>query len=112
MAAAAVIVVRASAAFAHGGDPTLIHACVIPPPNAVVIVYAPGSAGTRTSTAPRGATIPGMSLQAPIKPNRGRRRHRPIRPQGRERRQRPLLVCRAPQALLARPAVGPAGPHW
>ena len=30
---------------AHGGDPTRIHACVIPPQNAVVIVYAPSLGG-------------------------------------------------------------------
>ncbi len=34
-----------SGAFAHGGDPTRIHACVIPPQNAVTIVYAPGLGG-------------------------------------------------------------------
>ncbi len=44
-AAAAVGLVVVPAAFSHGGDPTRIHACVIPPQNAVVIVYAPGLGG-------------------------------------------------------------------
>ena len=43
---AATAAVFASAAFAHGGDPTRIHACVIPPQNAVTIVYAPGFTGS------------------------------------------------------------------
>ena len=45
MAVAAVSLVAVPAAFAHGGDPTRIHACVIPPQNAVIIAYAPGIGG-------------------------------------------------------------------
>ena len=39
---AATAAVFASGAFAHGGDPTRIHACIVPPQNLVKIVWAPG----------------------------------------------------------------------
>ena len=42
MAVAAVSVVVVPAAFAHGGDPTRIHACIVPPQNLLKIVWAPG----------------------------------------------------------------------
>ncbi len=40
--AAATAAVFASGAFAHGGDPNRIHACIVPPQNLVVIKWAPG----------------------------------------------------------------------
>ena len=39
---AAMAAVFASGAFAHGGDPTRIHACIVPPQYLVKIVWAPG----------------------------------------------------------------------
>ena len=39
---AATAAVFASSAFAHGGDPTRIHACIVPPQYLVKIVWAPG----------------------------------------------------------------------
>ena len=59
-ATAAVSLVAVPAAFAHGGDPTRIHACVIPPQNAVVIVYAPGLGGDPDFDCASQPTKPGV----------------------------------------------------